>query len=228
MAKKKAKKKKVKRKSPKKKCTIHKRFSLLEKIQRITERVPQIEPTGEVIDEQTSEVLFRFTEAQNVFRTYRDECAAEGIRWRPYCAVGIQPVVTPFARGIAALIPFCIEDIETKEIIIGWGFGVGANADWSGNTAHTRALKQFLLTTFQATWEDPEQLSHREQRKLLKEQVRAELEANGTIGVIESMREYFAQKGGPNGTESTGRKHTKSRARTGDKKNRGGSKRDNR
>jgi len=210
------KRKKAKRKPAKSTKLRVPRISLLKKIQRIAERVPYIEPTGGVIDEQTGEVLFRYTEAQKVFQIYRDECAVEGIRWRPYCVVGIQPVVTPFARGIAALIPFCIEDIETKEIIIGWGFGVGANADWSGNTAHTRALKQFLLTTFNSTWKDPEQLTHQEQKELLKQQVTKELLEDGTlatIGQIKFWAENLGKKGDKDVKKSTKRADTRSRKR---------------
>lgn len=218
---KKAKKKKVKARTAKPKKV---RETILDKIARIRDRVPHIEPTGEILDETTGEVLFRFTEAQHVFKIYRFECQLESLIWRPYCAVGIQPVVVPFARGVDKTLPFCIEDIKTHERIVGWGSGGGSNADWSGNTAHTRALKQFLLTTFQTTWDDPEHLTYAEQKKLMKQELLKEMEADGTLANIEQMRFWTQefpdskkQKGASDA--STGRKNTGSRKRSSRKKN---------
>ncbi|GAF81850.1 unnamed protein product, partial [marine sediment metagenome] len=155
MAKKKIERKKVvKRKVAKPKLNPYKR--LLAKINRIRKRVPHIEPTGECIDEQTGDVLFRFTEAQQVFEIYLAECAQEKLIFRPYVDEHIQPKAIAVGNMPLLLGTFCIEDTETGARLIGFGSGMGRNLDWSGNTANTRALKQFLLTTFGATWKDPE------------------------------------------------------------------------
>lgn len=223
MAKKKIKKKKARRKKRRRKIICE---TIRDKIARIRDRVPYIEPTGECKDETTKEILFRFTEAQEVFRIYRQECETEGLIWRPYCAVGIQPVVVAFQRGIYTLIPFCIEDIKTGEIIVGWGSGGGNNADWSGNTAHTRALKQFLLTTFGATWQDPEHITDAAQKELIKQQVFKELQADGTLSTIEQIKHWtkiFSTKGVDNG--HTKRANPKHSTGNSDKANRAGAKR---
>lgn len=200
-------KKKAKRKvtskprKPTTKRTIPKqsKITLREKIARIRDRVPHIEPGGECIDPETKEVLFRYTEAQNVFEIYRAECQAEGLIYRPYFAVGIQPVIAVIGRGLFLAAPFCIEDIKTGEILVGWGSGMGSNGDWSGNTAATRALKQFLLTTFQATWKDPEH----ETKSQLRAEVRQELEDSGVMTKITELGQYFTnyQKEKPHDTK---------------------------
>lgn len=179
---------------------------LLAKINRIKERVPYIEPTGECTDENTGEVLFRYTEAQHVFEVYRAECAAEGLIYRPYFDVGIMPIIVPIGRGVALVAPFCIEDLETGARLIGFGTGMGANWDWAANTAGTRALKQFLLTTFQCTWKDPEQLNQAEQKESLKAEVMRELEADGTLANIEQVRFWAQQFGKPKETDKKPKK----------------------
>jgi len=152
--------KKKTKKSQKKSQKKHKK-TLLEKIDAIRARVPYIEPTGEYKDPHTRELLFKFTEAQKVFEIYRNECNAEELIYRPYYGP-LAPVTAVAGRSIFVALPFCIQDIKTGDLLAGWGFGGGMNGDWSANTAHTRALKQFLLTVFQTTWRDPE-ISRREQ-----------------------------------------------------------------
>lgn len=233
MAKKKVKKKAARtrklkrtlRKKPRAK-KIYPQKLLLQKINNIKERVPHIEPTGECKDPQTGEVLFRFTEAQRVFEIYQSECAMEGLIYRPYYGP-LAPVAIPAGRGVFAAFPFCVQDLETGELIAGWGFGGGMNADWSGNTAHTRALKQFLLTFFQTTWTDPEQITKDIEKQQLREQVLKELEADGTLANIEQIRfwtQKFGQKGVPD-EQSTRKRNTKGRASRSHKKNRGAKKR---
>ena len=63
--------KKTNKKPPKKRYPLHpkarrKKDTIRDKIDRIKERVPYIEPSGECIDPDTGEVLFRYTEAQKV------------------------------------------------------------------------------------------------------------------------------------------------------------------
>lgn len=185
-----ARKKTVKKKTARKSCA-RKSLTLQQKIARIRNRLPHIEPTGECKDKETGEVFFRFTEAQKVFEIYRGECEAEGLIFRPYFAVGIQPAIIPVLRGVALVAPFCIEDIKTGEILVGWGTGMGNNGDWSGNTAGTRALKQFLLTTFQATWRDPEQ-TEREIIRAEANQIMSVAKTTGEIlTAVDELTGYF-------------------------------------
>ena len=226
-----AKKKKTKKKKVKQQLRAKPRIDpqklLLEKIDRIKERVPYIEPTGECKNPDTTEILFRFTEAQHVFNVYRTECDIEGLHYRPYADASIQPKAIAIGSMPLIIGTFCIEDIKTGARIIGWGSGMGANRDWSGNTANTRALKQFLLTTFEANWEDPENPS--QSKEQLKAQVIQELEADGTLATIEQMK-FWAQnlgKGKKDDTSIKG-KDTKDSGRTNSKKNRAGKKRNDR
>lgn len=226
MAKKKAKKKAKAKKKSKRKSTKKARHNPLKdsiriKIARIRDSMPCVEPTGECRDPDTNELLFKFTEAQKVFTLYRQLCQAEGLIYRPYFAVGIQPTIVPIGRGVALVAPFCIEDTATGEILVGWGTGMGMNADWSGNTAGTRALKQFLLTTFQSTWQDPEDLSRSEQKELLKAEVVKELEADGTLAKIEMLK-FFGQpiKKGKNDVKNTRKSDTTKRPRSRSQGNR--------
>lgn len=187
-------KRKPKTKPPKKpprKRKLTPQLLLLEKIKRIRVRVPQIEPTGECIDPDTKEVLFRFTEAQEVFRIYLDECAREKLIFRPYVDEHIQPKAIAIGNMPLLLGTFCIEDLETGARLVGFGSGMGRNLDWSANTAGTRALKQFLLTTFGATWKDPEDT--RNAREQLRDEVRQELVSDGTISAIDEIKQYFGQ-----------------------------------
>jgi len=226
--------KKSKRKSPKTtrkppKIKLTPQQILLAKIHRIKERVPYIEPTGECKDPETDEVLFRFTEAQHVFDVYREQCNMERLHWRPYADASIQPKA--IAVGILPMLiaTFCIEDLDTGARLVGWGSGMGANRDWSGNTAGTRALKQFLLTTFEATWQDPEQLNRNEQKEALREEVIRELEVDGTLSRIEQIK-FWAQTLGQKGKPDANIKgqDTKDSGRAGSKKTRTRKKRDNR
>lgn len=164
-------------------------IELMKKIEHIKERVPYIEPTGECKDENTGEVLFHFTEAQHVFRVYREQCDIEGLHYRAYADEHIQPKVIAVGSMPMLIATFCIEDIKTGARLIGWGSGMGRNADWSGNTAATRALKQFLLTTFEASWEDPENpaLTREQQKQELKAEVLRELKASGILAQIEGI-----------------------------------------
>lgn len=168
----------------------HPYLILLAKIARIKEKVPYIEPTGTCTDENTNEVLFKFTEAQHVFRVYKEQCDIEGLHYRPYADEHIQPKVIAVGSMPMLIATFCIEDIKTGARLIGWGSGMGKNGDWSGNTAGTRALKQFLLTTFEATWEDPENpsLTREQQKQELRAEVLRELEQDGTLARIEQIQ----------------------------------------
>ena len=182
--------KKVAKKSRKKPAKKHidPHLLLLAKIDRIKARVPHIEPTGECKDE-SGEVLFHFTEAQHVFEIYREQCDMEGLHYRPYAVEHIQPKAIAIGSMPLVIGTFCIEDRQTGARLIGWGSGMGANRDWSGNTANTRALKQFLLTTFEALWKDP--LDPKHNKEQLKAQVRDELIADGTMSAIDELRTYF-------------------------------------
>jgi hypothetical protein len=228
-----AKKTKTKKKAGKKaqpkprKPKIDPQILLLQKIDRIKDRIPDIEPTGECRDKETDELLFRYTEAQHVFKVYRAECDVEGLHYRPYADEHIQPRAVAVGNMPMLIATFCIEDIKTGARIIGCGTGMGRNLDWSGNTANTRALKQFLLTTFEATWEDPEDLIV--SRGRMREQVISELEADGTLSRIEQIR-YWAQNlgKGKKDESSTKGKDTKDGGRTNRAKNRARKKRHNR
>jgi len=192
-------KKKAKKKTPKK-LPLRKRAKpnphkiLRAKIKRIKERIPYIEPTGECKDENTGEVLFRYTEAQHVFETYREQCDLEGLSYSPYADANIQPKVVAVGNMPCLIGFFCIEDVKTGAIKVGWGSGMGRNLDWSGNTAGTRALKQFLLTTFEATWQDPENptITRQQEKDLLRAEVIKELDADGTLAKIEQLQ-FWAQ-----------------------------------
>lgn len=221
-------KKVTKKRKSRRKARVDPQKLLLAKIDRIKDRVPRIEPTGECIDKITGEVLFRFTEAQHVFKVYREQCEMENLAWRPYADSAIQPKAIAVGNMPMLIGFFCIEDLETGARLVGWGSGMGANRDWSANTAGTRALKQFLLTTFEATWEDPENPILDKER--LKAQVIRELEASGTLAQIEQIKfwaEQFGKKKGKDDANSKG-KNTKDRRRTSDKKNRKRAKRDHR
>lgn len=227
MAKKKKVNKKKAKSKPRPKPKIDPQKLLLQKIHRIRKRVPEIVPTGECVDPDTKETLFRYTEAQHVFEVYRAECDRERLHYRPYADASIQPKVIAVGNMPMLIATFCIEDLDTGARLIGWGSGMGANRDWSGNTAGTRALKQFLLTTFEATWRDPE--DPRATREQMKEEVIRELEADGTLSRIEQLKfwaQTFGQKGKPDA--STKGQDTKDSGRAGSKKARTGAKRDNR
>jgi len=226
MAKKKAKKtakSKPKSKPPKRK--INPKLLLLKKISRIRARVPQIEPTGECIDPDTKEVMFRFTEAQYVFEIYLDQCAREKLIFRPYVDEHIQPKAIAVGNMPLLLGTFCIEDLETGARLVGFGSGMGRNLDWSANTAGTRALKQFLLTTFGATWKDPEDTKNA--REQLKEEVKNELIADGTMSAIDELKNFYGQQFERKKDDSQGKNPPDSR-RPDSKKARTGKKRDNR
>lgn len=239
MAKKKAKKKvtkKAKKKAKKSsKPTTRKRAKpdpykkLLAKIDRIKERVPYIEPTGECKDENTGEVLFRYTEAQHVFETYRAECDLERIHYRPYADANIHPIVVAVGNMPCLIGFFCIEDRETGARLVGWGSGMGRNLDWSGNTAGTRALKQFLLMTFEATWQDPENptITRQQEKDLLRAEVIKELDADGTLANIEQVRFWATQFGKEKHGTGTGKTDTDRNSVSGSRKdNRTKAKRD--
>lgn len=224
--------KKAKRKSGKKSTSkarsrtpkVDPQQLLRDKINRIKDRVPYIEPTGEELDPETGELLFRYTEAQHVFEVYREQCDIERLTWRPYADEHIQPKIVAVGNMPALIGFYCIEDRDTGAKVIGWGSGMGRNRDWSANTAGTRTLKQFLLTTFEATWDDPDK--PKMDREQMREQVIRELEADGTLSRIEQIKfwaQNLGQKGKPDA--STKGKDTGSRAGRGDKKNRTGAKR---
>ena len=213
-----------------KKATPDPYKKLLAKIDRIKERVPYIEPTGECKDETTGEVLFRYTEAQHVFNIYRAECDLERLHYRPYVDANIQPKAIAIGNMPMLIAIFCIEDLETGARIIGWGSGMGRNLDWSGNTAGTRALKQFLLTTFEANWEDPENptITRQQEKELLKTEVMRELEADGTLANIEQIRFWASKFGKGKNGKSTGKSNTDlNRVGGNGKNNRAKAKRDN-
>lgn len=233
MAKKKETKKKAKKrakpKQPRKRAKPDPYKKLLAKIDRIKERVPYIEPTGECKDEETGEVLFRYTEAQHVFETYRAECDLERLHYRPYADANIQPKVVAIGNMPMLIGFFCIEDLDTGARIIGWGSGMGRNRDWSGNTAGTRALKQFLLMIFKATWQDPENpiITREQEKEQLRAEVTRELEADGTLANIEQIR-FWANQFGKEKNDTSTRKTNTDRTRIGGnrKDNRAKAKRD--
>lgn len=228
-AKKKTKKAKPKPYKPRKRAKPDPYKKLLAKIDRIKVRVPYIEPTGECKDENTGEVLFRYTEAQHVFNIYRAECELERLHFRPYADANIQPKVIAVGNMPMLIATFCIEDLETGARIIGWGSGMGRNRDWSGNTAGTRALKQFLLTTFEATWEDPENptITREQEKEQLKTEVMRELEADGTLANIEQIRFWTSKFGKEKNGKGTRKSDTDRNSVSGDSKdNRAEKKRD--
>jgi len=217
---KKKKKAKAKPKAPRRRKRTDPLIDILAKIDRIKKRVPYIEPTGECCDENTGEVLFRFTEAQHVFEVYREQCDLEKLHFRAYIDGSIQPKVVAIGSMPCLIGTFCIEDLETGYRLVGFGTGMGANRDWSGNTASTRALKQFLLTTFEPTWKDPEKLSGKAEKEQLRREVIQELEADGTLARIDQLKfwgKQFPEKGKQDVTD-TKRKDTKKRKRTNRKK----------
>jgi hypothetical protein len=191
---------------------------LMAKIDRIRQRVPTVEPTGACKDPDTGEILFRFTEAQNVYELYRAECEVEGLCYRPYIDEHIQPKVIAVGNMPMLIGTFCIEDLTTGAKVIGWGCGMGRNLDWSGNTAGTRALKQFLLTIFEATWQDPDNPILTKER--IREQVLQELEDNGTLAQIEQIK-FWAEKfrkGAQNAnTEGQNTEHSPAQHRAGNR-----------
>ena len=196
MKKKKKTKKKTKKKVTKKSRRKVRRISperlLMVKMHNIRERVPYVKPTGEQRDPDTDELLFPYTEAQEVFKIYREQCDIENLRFRSYADDKLQPTIVSVRNMPCLLGFFCIEDMDTGARFIGWGTGMGDNGPWAANTAGTRALKQFLLLTFEPTWEDPseeQKLSKRE----LEQQVRNELIADGTMGVIDQMKDFFSK-----------------------------------
>lgn len=234
MAKKKIKRKKVVKKKAKKsksrsrpKPKVDPYKLLLAKINRIRERVPYIEPTGECRDPDTNEVLFRFTEAQHVLEIYREQCEMEKLHFCSYADKDIQPKAIAIGNMPMLIGFFCLIDLETGARHIGWGPGMGSNRDWAANTAGTRSLKQFLLMTFEPTWQDPEDLNKVSKEQVRKE-VRNELIADGTMNAIDELKSYYGQQFERSKKDDSKGTNTKGRGRSDSKKARRGTKRDNR
>jgi len=141
---------------------------LLAKIAKVREEIPDIQPSGEEKDDK-GKVVFYYTEAQDVFSRYIEALKRHNLLVRPYAAPGMMPQIVTQGRLVIASIAFEVVDLDTGESIVGAGIGGGINYDWAPNTCQTRALKQFFLTTFGATWKDPEVVAHQEANRMLAE-----------------------------------------------------------
>lgn len=129
---------------------------LHQKIEQVRAALPQIKATGKEVSSGGEAIWY--TEAHEVIKLYAAQFNIVGLVVRPSVSPELQPELQIIGRGVAVLKAyFDIVDTDTGYSVTGWAFGIGANLDWSGNTAQTRALKQFLLMSFGAYWTDPEQ-----------------------------------------------------------------------
>lgn len=167
------------------------RHRLLAKIALIRDEIPDIEPTGHEVDEDTQEIIFYYTEAQQVFTRYVEVLKRHNMLVRPYAEPGMMPQVSIEGRLVVVAMCFEITDLDTGESVIGPGVGAGINWDWAANTAQTRALKQFFLTSFGATWKDPEVIRHEYAEKMLRQARNASGSAMTPSETAEAMKAYF-------------------------------------
>lgn len=157
---------KAKKKTVKKKKTIKKkkkiivvqtderelRKALETKRLQVLQMLPEIPCTGE----QTLEgETIHFTEAEKVRELYYEAFQTVRLSVSPVAAPHMMPQISFQGRLVAIVGCYEITDIDTGYSVIGWGAGLGINADWAGNTAQTRAMKQFLLGSFMTNWKDP-------------------------------------------------------------------------
>lgn len=169
---------------------FEKRALLYQKIAQVRKALPQIEATGKDVDSETGEEI-NYTEAHVVFEKYQKVFDKVGLVVRPTMGFEMRPDVQVKGAVVIVTMFFEIADPDTGYALVGPGIGMGANRDWSGNTAQTRALKQFLLTSFGAYWRDPEQ-QRRMDDKLLKQEVADQL-GPGLRAVTEEIKEFFGE-----------------------------------
>jgi|TARA_R100000501_G_C2620416_1_gene113673 hypothetical protein len=114
--------------------------------------VPEIDCTG--IDDERE---YAYTEAHHVYRRYREAFAEVGLTIMPVLDDKTQ--LLHLGRGMfQATVVYEVTDIDTGYSERGIGVGLGINGVWAANSAQTRAMKQFLIQTFLASWQPPPDL----------------------------------------------------------------------
>lgn len=186
-----AKKKKRKQSNQGKKPTSPPTLSLREKMDAITERIVSeedptkkghIDPTGTMQwgDGTRQEGMFRFTQAQKVFRIFKPLLEEYHLDFKPYVGPLAHSRLVLNSRGTTSLTaPFQIYDKQTGESMLTEGTASGANGyggEWGGNTAQTRCKKYALLFAFELTWEDPLEINRAEIQERAKQQMQQQIE----------------------------------------------------
>ncbi len=150
--------------------------------------VPEIPCSG--TDELEGESI-PYTEAEVVREKYYTAFEEVGLTVCTYAEPGLAPQMMFQNRQFAILGYYKITDVDTGYSVIAWGFGVGANYDWAGNTAQTRAMKQFMLSNFMGNWKDP---SNQQIKAVRREVQNCDVTEfiNSTSGQIaEKLGDYF-------------------------------------
>lgn len=164
----------------------HKRLSVMEE-------VGHVESTGEGFDSSIGEP-YPFTKAGHVFEKYREAFLANGLTILPVARPDLQPQVMTLFRGVGIIGYYEITDVDTGYSVVGWGIGTGSNEFWSGNSAQTRAMKQFLLNAGLASWHDPDENEQQRIKKAVYEQARELLRRMGVeqqMPAAEQIGDYF-------------------------------------
>ena len=134
------------------------RAKLEKKRMTVLAMIPEIQPTGLEADKKGE--LIPFTNAEDVRQRYFAVFREVGLSVAPVAAPGMMPQVS-YENGMFSVAgAYEITDTETGYSVIGWGAGCGENGHWAGNTAQTKAMKQFLLASFMCNWKDPTRPSH--------------------------------------------------------------------
>lgn len=121
---------------------------------KVMHLVPEIDCTG--VDDERE---YAYTEAHHVYRRYREAFAEVGLMVMPVLDDRTQCL--HLGRGMFQVtVVYEVTDIDTGYSIRGIGIGLGFNGVWAANSAQTRALKQFLIQTFLASWQPPADLKN--------------------------------------------------------------------
>ncbi len=137
------------------------RVRLEKKRMQVLAMIPEVVPLG--VEKDESGEVIPYTVAEDVREVYYAAFRQVGLSVQPVAGPGMMPQIILGGRLFAVAGCYEITDIDTGYSVICWGAGLGANGDWAGNTAQTRAMKQFMLASFMANWKDPTRPSFEEQ-----------------------------------------------------------------
>lgn len=140
--------------------------------------LPEIECTGR---EKCGDEIIPFTEAEIVREKFFAVFESIGLTICPIAGPGMMPQIAFQGRMFAVVGCYRITDIDTGYSVISWGVGIGINGDWAANTAQTRAMKQFLLGSFETNWKDPTKSNY------------VPLPLISPAEAVEAMKQYFDQ-----------------------------------
>ena len=190
-----SKKKKIKRKKTTKKkppqsiqSANYYRMLLDHKRMMVKELVPDVPVSG--TDEIGGESI-PYTNAEEVRQLYFDAFEKVGLTVSPIAQPGMMPIVSIEGRFFACAGAFRITDLDTGYSEVSWGAGLGSNDDWAGNTAQTRAMKQFLLMSFHGQWRDPNQSQMRKVRQEVLNSDLSELAEVSGKKAVEAIENFF-------------------------------------